>query len=154
MYEIQNMMRDMFKDMGMFSMFPKLSNDFKFENVGLREYIRRPHNLYTHKDENGKITGYSISVVYTPAKKDDVKVTVEDNNLKVECGSENYKDEQIEDMTYHGISSQSFMFTIPLNEAVDQDGITAKADDGVLKIDIPVKKEIPTSSKVKQIEIK
>lgn len=112
--------------------------DFNKESRGLRRWLGRPHNLITKKDENGKIESYQLEVVYTPFKKDDVKVEVLDGALNVKCGSENkVKDE---DMDYCGISHQSYSFTIPLSDAIDIDAIDAKAEDGVLYIGLPVKK--------------
>ena len=111
--------------------------DFNKESRGLKKWIRRPHNLVTKKDENGKIIGYEVSVVYTPFKKDEVKVEVLDGVLTVNCGTENkVKDE---DMDYCGISHQSYSFSIPLADAVDTTAITAKAEDGMLYIDLPTK---------------
>ncbi len=133
------MMNDPFMSFG--NMFRNLEAmmdfDFNKESKGLRKWVKRPHNLITKKDENGKITGYQLSVVYTPFKKDEVKVEVLDGVLSVKCGSENkVKDE---DMDYCGISHQSYSFSIPLAESINMEAITAKAEDGMLCIDLPVK---------------
>ena len=112
--------------------------DFNKESRGLRRWIKRPHNLITKKDKDGKIESYQLELVYTPFKKDEVKVEVLDGALTVRCGSENkIKDE---DMDYCGISHQSYSFSIPLSDSVDIDSIDAKAEDGVLYISLPVKK--------------
>ena len=111
--------------------------DFGRESRGLKKWIHRPHNLITKKDENGKITGYQIALVYTPFKKDEVKVEVLDGVLTVNCGSNNkVKDE---DMDYCGISHQSYSFSIPLAESIDTTAIAARAEDGMLYIDLPTK---------------
>jgi len=113
--------------------------DFNKESRGLRRLISRPHNLLTKKDENGIVTGYQLQVPYTPFKKSDVQVKVIDNCLSVRCGSENIQRD--EDMDYCGISNQSYEFRLPLSESVDAKAISAKADDGMLCITLPVKKE-------------
>ncbi|MBP5785452.1 MAG: Hsp20 family protein [Methanobrevibacter sp.] len=112
--------------------------DFSRESKGLRKWLKRPHNLITKKDENGKITSYQIQMVHTPFKRDEVKVEVLNGVLTVNCGSDNkVKDE---DMDYCGISHQSYSFSLPLSDTVDTTAITAKAEDGMLYIDLPVKK--------------
>lgn len=126
--------------------------DFNRESRGLKKWIRRPHNLITKKDENGKITGYEVSVVYTPFKRDEVKVEVLDGMLTVKCGTENkVKDE---DMDYCGISHQSYSFSLPLADAVDTTAITAKAEDGMLYIELPVKQIEEKKPEPLSIEVK
>jgi len=121
-------------------------------NRGLKPIISRPHNLITKRDENGKVTGYAIEVVYTPFRKDEVKVEVEDHNLTVRCGAENkVKDDN---MDYCGISYQSYKFTIPLANDIDENAIDAKAEDGILKIQLPVKKVEEKATPVIAIEVK
>lgn len=112
--------------------------DFNKESRGLKRWLKRPHNLITKKDKDGKIEGYQLETVYTPFKKDEVKVEVLDGVLTVNCGSENkIKDEE---MDYCGISRQSYSFSIPLSDTIDINAIDAKAEDGVLYINLPVKK--------------
>ena len=112
--------------------------DFNKESGGLKRWIKRPHNLITKKDKDGKIESYQLEMVYTPFKKNDVKVEILDGTLTVKCGSENkIKDE---DMDYCGISHQSYSFSIPLSDSIDIGAIDAKAEDGVLRIGLPVKK--------------
>ena len=112
--------------------------DFNKESRGLKRWIKRPHNLITKKDKDGKIEKYQLELVYTPFKKDEVKVEVLEGVLNVKCGSENkVKDE---DMDYCGISHQSYSFSIPLADEIDVNAIEAKAEDGILYIELPVKK--------------
>lgn len=115
------------------------------ENYGLKSTIKRPHNLYAIRDENGNITSYKIEVVTTPFSKKDVRVEVEDDILTVICGSENHHDEDSEHMLYKGISSQSYQFSLRLNK-IDVENITAKVDDGILRITMPVLVEKKTKA--------
>lgn len=125
----------------------------EFQNRGLKKLISKPHNLMTRKDENGNIVSFSLEVVYTPFKKSDVKVKVFDNVLTVTCGSENnIKDP---DMIYCGISNQSYTFSIPLTDNVDLEKITARAEDGILYLDLPIKKPVITEDPApRMIEVK
>lgn len=112
----------------------------EFQNRGLKKLITKPHNLMTRKDENGNIVSFSLEVVYTPFKKSDVKVKVFENVLTVTCGSENNVKDP--DMIYCGISNQSYTFSIPLTDNVDIEKITARAEDGILYLDLPIKKPV------------
>ena len=138
---------NMFKEMEALMDF-----DFTRESKGLKKLIKRPHNLITNKDENGKVTSFDLEVVYTPFKKNECKVTVLDNVLSVNCGSENkVKDDK---MDYCGISHQSYSFALPLAECVDTKAISAKAEDGMLYINLPVKKTEEKKPAEQEIEIK
>ena len=148
------MMRDPFAPFA--NMFRNLEAmmdfDFGKESRGLKKWVKRPHNIITKKDENGKITEYQLAVVYTPFKKSEVKVQVMDNVLSVKCGSENkVKDE---DMDYCGISYQSYDFSIPLSDSIDVSRIEAKAEDGILNITLPVKQVIEEKADPILIDIK
>ena len=95
--------------------------DFNKESRGLKRWIKRPHNLINKKDKDGKIEKYQLELVYTPFKKDEVKVEVLEGVLNVKCGSENkVKDE---DMDYCGISHQSYSFSIALADEIDVNAI-------------------------------
>lgn len=123
----------------------------EFQNKGLKQLIHKPHNLLTKKDENGNIESFSLEVVYTPFKKSDVKVSLEDNVLTVTCGTENKaKDDE---MIYCGISHQSYTFSLPLTKDVDTANIKAKAEDGILYITLPMKKPEAISSKALEITV-
>jgi hypothetical protein len=43
-------------------------------------------------------------------------------------------------LSVNGISQQSYEFSIPLAESIDCNSISAKAEDGILRIDLPTKK--------------
>ena len=125
--------------------------DFNREPRGLKKWVKRPHNLITKKDKDGKIESYQLETVYTPFKKDEVKVQILDNILSVKCGSENkIKDEE---MDYCGVSRQSYEFSIPLSDSIDIAKIQAKAEDGMLYITLPVKQVIEEKKTPLQIDI-
>jgi len=109
----------------------------KVRNCGLKN-IKRPHNLVNVKDESGNVIAQKLTVVTTPFKKEDVKVSILDDVLTVECGSENVKDEKNEDVIYRGISSQQYEFSIRLGENIDQGKIKAENKDGMLTINMPL----------------
>ena len=70
----------------------------------------------------------------------------------VTCGSENkVRDEE---MDFSNISYQSFSFSIPLSDTVDVKNISAKAEDGMLRIDLPAKALEAKKEDVLKIEVK
>ena len=56
-------------------------------------------------------------------------------------------------MTYCGISHQSYEFSLPLAENIDTAKISAKAEDGILYISLPVKKAEEKKTEALQIEV-
>lgn len=144
-----------FNDMD--SMFKQMDAMFNYQlssigNRGLKPIISRPHNLITKRDKDGKVTGYTIEVVYTPFRKNEVKVEVDGRNLSVRCGTENKTRDEA--MDYCGISYQSYKFTIPLSDDIDVNAIDAKAEDGILEIQLPVKQIEQKQQPVIAIEVK
>lgn len=118
---------------------PEFYSKTRISNNGLKCVIPKPHNLYTIKDDNGKVIEWDMELVYTPFKKEDVKASVCDSILSVEIGSENIKKDP--NLVYQGISNQYTKFAISLPENVDLEKISASLDEGMLKIKMPVKPE-------------
>ena len=118
--------------------------------------IKRPHNLITLKDKDGKVTGYSIETVYTPFKKSDIEVTVEKGALTVKCGGKTEESGESKDKTMNhcSISYQAYEFTLPLTEDVDTEKISATAEDGMLRIMLPLKEIVQKEEKSLKIEVK
>lgn len=128
--------------------------DFRdnFASRGLKKIIQRPHDLMNVKDENGNVIGQKLSLVYTPFKKDQIKVTVDGDTLSVSIGDEKKEEKKDEngEIVYKGISTQSTRFALKLTDQIDKKLIDAKAEDGMLYIDLPFVKK---AEEPKQIEI-
>lgn len=124
----------------------------KFACRGLKKIIQRPHDLMNVKDENGNVVGQKLSLVYTPFKKDQIKVTVDGDMLSVSIGDEQKEEKKDEngEIVYKGISTQSTRFALKLTDQIDKKAVTAKAEDGMLHIDLPFVKK---AEEPKQIEI-
>tara|TARA_R100001509_G_C4694689_1_gene158019 strand:+ start:77 stop:445 length:369 start_codon:yes stop_codon:yes gene_type:complete len=120
----------LFKKDPFFNLVGEFLND---HNVSYRGSI----NVLKNVTENE----YELEFVLPGLSKEDVNVVVEDNKLKV-----SYKDEENEN-SYVG----SFERTYELPEDVNQTKISAKSEDGILKITIPKMKK---SSKQRTISIK
>jgi len=122
----------------------------KFKDTGI-SVIDRPHNVISIKDKAGNVIGNKLEVVTTPFKKDEVSVEISDKTLTVKCekydsqidgdSSEISAFENVECEIHHGISSQSYQFSLKLSDKVDVDSISAKNEDGILTINMPFLKE-------------
>ena len=150
---------DMFRMADALALYP--AKEKSLENNGLRRLISRPHNIVNVTNKDGEPIAQRLEVVTTPFKKNEVKVSVDTNNmLTIECGSEKeIKDpleatpmgEENDKYVYKGISTQTYSFSIKLGDNVDKEAIKAKNEDGVLVVTLPFKKkELP---EVAQIEV-
>lgn len=122
----------------------------RIPTYGLKGIISKPHNLYSIKDENGEITEWQIDTVYTPFTKDDITATVSDGVLSVEIGNKNKEPDP--NIQYCGISNQYSKFALRLSDKIDTDAITTSASDGILKIKMPVKKQLIATPRVLTID--
>ena len=146
-------MDEMWRDMDWFFNRPlQLEDNTAFKNRGLKRVIGRPHSLLTRKDTNGNVTGWGLELPYTPFTKDEVNVEVKDHTLVVTCGTENKTKDK--EMDFSDISYQMFSFSIPLSDNVDVTKISAKADDGMLRIELPAKVIEEKKPEVLKIEVK
>lgn len=146
-------MDEMWRDMDLFFNRPlQLEDNKAFKSRGLKRIIGRPHSLITKKDNDGKVTGWALELPYTPFRKDDVNVEVKDHTLVVTCGKENKTRD--EEMDFSDISYQMFSFSIPLSDNVDVTSISAKAEDGMLRVELPAKAIEEKQSDVLKIEVK
>lgn len=150
---------DMFRMADALALYP--AKEKSLENNGLRRLISRPHNIVNVTNKDGEPIAQRLEVVTTPFKKNEVKVSVDTNNmLTIECGNEKeIKDpleatpmgEENDKYVYKGISTQTYSFSIKLGDNVDKEAIKAKNEDGVLVVTLPFKKkELP---EVAQIEV-
>lgn len=87
-------------------------------------------------------TGYTIELTFPGFKKNEINVEINDDLLTVSATREsNYEDEII-----HQELSNERHRTFELPDGIDQNEVTAKLDDGLLKIRIP-RKNHPTHIK-------
>jgi len=82
-------------------------------------------------------------------RKDDIKVTVENNILSVAGKREHKEEEKEKSYIRREIASGSFIREFTLPESVDTGSIKADYKDGILKLEIKKKEE----AKPKQIEV-
>ena len=97
--------------------------------------------------------GYNVEIAAPGLSKDDFKIELNHNVLSISSELE-LKDEKTNDeqFTRREFSYQSFNRSFELPVTVDNNKITAKYEDGILKVIIPKREEAKPKPK-KQIEI-
>ena len=99
--------------------------------------------------------GYEVTMNLPGAKKEDVKAELKDGYLTIQASSNTSKDEKDNDgryirrERYAGTCSRSFY----VGDAVTQEDIKAKFENGTLTLDIPKKDAKPAVEQKKYISI-
>ena len=99
--------------------------------------------------------GYELKMNLPGAKKEDVKAQLKDGYLTIQASSNTSKDEKDNDgryirrERYAGTCSRSFY----VGDAVTQEDIKAKFENGTLTLDIPKKDAKPAVEQKKYISI-
>ena len=103
------------------------------------------------EDENG----FDLAVELPGYKKEDIKVELKEGYMTISAESKHEDDEKdnggnfIRRERYYGKSSRSFM----VGEAVTEEDIKARYEDGILKIRVPKKELKPEVPETKYITI-
>lgn len=128
------------------SVFNRFSDDF-FNNMFNDELPA------TNVTETKK--AYNLELSVPGFGKEDVKIEVDRNILKISATKENNKEEKDQDekVWRREFSSSSFSRSFVLPENIDTEKISAKEKAGILKISLPKMDKAPEDL-VKKIEIK
>ncbi|HDO26825.1 MAG TPA: Hsp20/alpha crystallin family protein [Bacteroidetes bacterium] len=95
---------------------------------------------------------YTVEMAAPGMKKSDFNINLDHNVLTISSEQEENKEEKDKNFTKKEFSYQSFERSFSLPETVDQEKISAKYTEGVLKVVLPKKEEAKTpSSKVIKI---
>ena len=122
------------------NLFDDFFNDFTRPAKSLMRY-NTPASSVMKTDIKETATGYELDIDLPGYKKSDVQAELKDGYLTISASttkddSEKNKDGQyIRRERYYGACSRSFY----VGEAVTQDDIRAKFEDGILKISVPKK---------------
>ena len=106
---------------------------------------KQPHPLDIWYDDNGLY----FEVACTGLSKDDIKIEVEQDTLRISYIKPNEKDEDLSGYIYKGLSKKSFNLAYKIAPKFDLNNIQAQMVSGLLIIQIAVAEE----SKPKQISI-
>jgi HSP20 family protein len=101
-----------------------------------------------------KEDNFEIQVAAPGMKRDDFKISIENNVLSIsaEEKSENEEKDEKGNFTRREFSYSSFRRSFSLPVSIDADNINAKYDNGILKVELPKKEEAKPKSP-KQIQV-
>ena len=130
--------------------FDILFHNFFFPSSGFGSAAttKQPHPLNIFYDDNG----LHFEVACTGLTKEDVKVDIEDDILKISYTKPDEAiDKQIHPGTIvRGLSKKSFNLGYKISAKYDLSLVLAKLENGLLEVSIPVaEKAKPTSIKIK-----
>lgn len=92
-------------------------------------------NVFENDDE------FRIELAVPGIKKEDIKISVENDTLSIKCELDEQNEESIEKCIKNEYSYNSFVRAFELPEHADQTKISAKSENGVLMIFIKKKTE-------------
>lgn len=97
--------------------------------------------------KNGEIVAYRLEYALAGFNKEDIKISVTGNTLKIDASMpkqiiDEEDDDNGEVIVYHGISYRDMSLSYKLMENTDKKNITSKFENGLLKITIPAKVEV------------
>jgi len=95
---------------------------------------------------------YQLSLSAPGLKKSDFKIDMDDNVLTISSEKEDNKEEKDDKYTRQEYNYSSFSRSFTLPEGTDKEKVSAKYEDGVLKVNIPRDGKIKSPS-AKQIAV-
>lgn len=101
--------------------------------------------------ENGN--EFKIEVAAPGLKKEDFKITTENDMINISAEHEEKKEEKDENYTRKEYNYNSFSRSFILPENIKEEDIKAKYEDGILKLSFPKKTETKSIGKKKQVLI-
>ncbi|MCS7027196.1 MAG: Hsp20/alpha crystallin family protein [Bacteroidia bacterium] len=85
--------------------------------------------------------GFRVEVAAPGLKKEDFKVSIDNNVLTISAEAKQEKEEKNERYTRREFSHTSFQRSFTLPQTIEIDQIDAKYEDGILHINLPKKEE-------------
>jgi HSP20 family molecular chaperone IbpA len=131
------------------SFLDEVINDF-FEKPNF--WIGKEKNSYPMNVvkiiKNNDIYAYRLEYALAGFDKNEIKIHIAGDSLIIEAKKDNkeikdiYEKEDYEFVAYNGISYRNLKTSFKLMDYADKNNIISKFENGLLKITIPVKKEI------------
>jgi len=127
------------------SLFDDVMNDFFGKSTFWtgKEKLSYPMNVI-RIIENEETIAYRLEYALAGFKKEDIKISISGDILKVEATHKNNENEN-EIVEYNGISYKDLISSFKLMKYADKANITSKFDNGLLLITIPSKVEVEES---------
>ncbi len=125
-------------------------NDFKFPDFGNLANLTKDLAFDVY-EKDGKVFVEMQAAGINPEKID---MVLEDNYLKISGIREEEKEEKGKNYYTKQISRGSFQKIVPLEYEVEEDKIDAEFENGLLKIELPIKNFEEKKEEKKKITIK
>lgn len=94
-----------------------------------------------------------IEIAVTGKDKSDMDVSVKNNVLTVSCDGEKKEETEKEEVIFKKIAERSFFIQYKLSDQMDIKEITSSLKNGILRIEIPLKKEAIKEKEKRTIKI-
>ena len=136
------------------NLFDDFFDDFRYPRKPALP-AKNPEVSIMKTDIKEKEKGYDLAIELPGYKKDDMKLELKDGYLTISAEINQDNDEKdeagnyIRRERYYGKSSRSFY----VGEALTEEDIKAKYEDGILKINVPKKEVKPVVDEAKYISI-
>lgn len=143
MKRTSNPLQSWLKDMN--SLFDKYSTDLSFDTESELQFSPKIEVKETEK-------GYFVRAEVPGMEEKDLEISIDENNLVLRGERKSEKKEEDKSHYFSEFKYGSFYRTIPLDEGVDTNNVSASYKDGILNIEI--KKNPSVSPKHKRIPIK
>ncbi len=136
------------------SLFDDIFDEFARPTRNMVRYSA-PSNNIMKTDIREHEDGFELDIDLPGYKKEDVKAELKDGYLVISASNNSEKDEKnskgeyIRRERYYGSCSRSFY----VGEAVTEEDIKAKFEDGILKLSVPKKEPKPAVEEAKTIAI-
>jgi HSP20 family molecular chaperone IbpA len=108
------------------------------EKTNAFDVINRDFNLRAEKNEDGLVEKYVLEIEHTPFAKSDIHVTLEGQKLHVVIGGEKKTERKGVEISRNIVRETSDFYLDLTGLCVIKKKISAKCEDGILKIDLPV----------------
>ena len=125
-------------------LMPSIRNSV-FDDFFGTPFVTRTESNMMKTDIREFETSYELTIDLPGIKKENIKAELNDGYLKISAESNGSKDEKDEKGRYlcRERYSGSFSRSFYVGDAVTEQDITAKFEDGTLKITVPKKEAIP-----------
>ncbi len=131
-------------------LFPSFFDEFLSDDWWPSAISNKPTSPAVNIKEHDK--GYTLEVAAPGMKRDDFKVTMDEDMLTIEAEQKKESEEKEETYTRKEFSYTHFKRSFQMPEGVVMDKIKANYKDGILAIDLPVDKKTQKQL-TKQIQI-
>ncbi|MFN8243423.1 MAG: Hsp20/alpha crystallin family protein [Ferruginibacter sp.] len=126
------------------SLFNDLFQEFPatFTKTMREDVLNFPPVNITEKTDH-----YHLELLAPGMEKTDFNVKLEGNTLTISAEKKEEKNESTDKMIRREFSHKSFKRSFTVDEKIDAGNISAKYENGVLKLDLPKKEEVKNTSK-------